>query len=79
MERVLRGNVFGRVDAESGALFDCGDAAGLADALASLLGDEARRASLSRRGRARAEKRFRLSSVVDQTLRVYEEAIRDAA
>ena len=61
------------VEGETGALAEPGDAAGLAAALAPLLGDAERRAAWGREGRARVEQRFAWSVLVERVLRLYEE------
>ncbi len=60
------------VDGETGLLVPPRDVAGLAEALAALLGDPARRAAMGAAGRARLETHFTPSRMVDETLALYE-------
>jgi len=55
----------------SGLLVPARDAGALADALAALLADPSRRASMGRAGRARAERDFGIDAVVGDTLALY--------
>jgi glycosyltransferase involved in cell wall biosynthesis len=63
----------------TGLLVPAGDPAGLAVALARLLREPAEADRIGRAARAEAVSRFRVSSVVDRTLAVYEAARTDAA
>lgn len=58
-----------------GLLVPVGDAAALADAVASLLADDARRQSLGAHARASARARFGLPRMIEATERVYAEAL----
>jgi glycosyltransferase involved in cell wall biosynthesis len=64
------------VAGDTARLLDPRDADAWADALRELLGDDARRADLGRRGRARAEG-FSWDRCVAGTVAVYAEALRD--
>ena len=60
------------VDGKTGVLVEPGDAAGVADALAGLLGDEARRRALGDAGRARALEEFSVARMADRTAALYQ-------
>ncbi len=60
------------VDGESGVLIPAKDAAALASAITSLVGDPPRAAAMGRRGRTLAEDRFALRDVVDRHFELYE-------
>ncbi|MBY6365549.1 glycosyltransferase family 4 protein [Rhodococcoides corynebacterioides] len=62
-------------DGECADLVDPGDSEALAAALSALLGDDARRAEMGRRGRARAESTFSWPAVAAATVDVYGAAI----
>jgi glycosyltransferase involved in cell wall biosynthesis len=66
------------IDGETGLVVRGGAVEPLAEALAQLAGDAPERARLGAAGLARAKERFSLDSMVDGTLAVYEEAVRDA-
>lgn len=63
------------VHGETGLLVLPRDVAGLADSLAALLGDPARRESLGAAGRARLETHFSPARMVDETLALYERLV----
>jgi glycosyltransferase involved in cell wall biosynthesis len=60
---------------ENGLLVPPRDVRALADAIAALLADPARRARMGRAGRVRAVEEFSEASVVDATLRLYREIL----
>jgi glycosyltransferase involved in cell wall biosynthesis len=62
-------------DGISGILVKPHDTEGLANAIEGLLRDPARRASMGRRGRERAEREFSDEQIVSQTLAVYDELL----
>lgn len=62
-------------DGECADLVDPGDSEALAAALSALLGDDARRVEMGRRGRARAESTFSWPAVAAATVEVYGAAI----
>jgi glycosyltransferase involved in cell wall biosynthesis len=64
------------VDGETGLLAPPGDAAAVAGALARLLDDVDLRRRLGASGRIRAHDEFSVQHMVDQTIRVYREALR---
>jgi glycosyltransferase involved in cell wall biosynthesis len=64
------------VDGETGLLASPGDATAIADALARLLDDVDLRQSLGASGLARAQDEFSVQRMVEQTMRVYDEARR---
>lgn len=64
-------------DGETGLLVDVGDEAGLADALARLLADDALRTRMAARARQAAEQRFRADAVARQTYAVYQQILRE--
>lgn len=59
------------VDGETGLVVPPHDAAGLARAVVELMNDPARRATLGRAGRQRAEERFSAERMVDETVAAY--------
>jgi glycosyltransferase involved in cell wall biosynthesis len=64
------------VDGETGLLAPPGDAAAVADALTRLLDDVDLRRRLGRSGLDRAHEAFSVQRMVEQTIRVYDEALR---
>lgn len=58
-----------------GFLVDCGDDAGLASGISRLLSDDALRAEMGRRARARAEREFSQAKAVEQLQAVYREVL----
>jgi glycosyltransferase involved in cell wall biosynthesis len=63
------------VDGQTGLLTTPGDAAAVADALARLLDDVALRRTLGEAGLNRAHAEFSVQRMVEQTMRVYDEAL----
>ena len=63
------------VDGETGLLTPPGDAAAVADALGRLLDDVALRRTLGEAGLDRAHSEFSVERMVEQTMRVYDEAL----
>jgi glycosyltransferase involved in cell wall biosynthesis len=63
-------------DGVTGALVPVGDAGAIADAVAALAGDDARRAAMGRAGREKAAKEFDDQRVIEITLEVYEQLLR---
>jgi glycosyltransferase involved in cell wall biosynthesis len=62
------------VDGETGALFEQGDATGIARALTSLLADPEQARRLGAAGAARARSEFSVAKMVERTLAVYRSA-----
>ncbi|PYN22709.1 MAG: hypothetical protein DMD99_16065, partial [Candidatus Rokuibacteriota bacterium] len=62
------------VPGETGLLVTPEDPAALADAIAALLTDPARRKSLGQAGRERVRQEFSISAMVDATAAVYRRA-----
>lgn len=60
----------------NGLLFESGNVAQLANAIAELLTDQARAASLGRRARETIESRYSIESVADQYLAMYYELLK---
>jgi starch synthase len=63
----------------TGFLAKPGDAAGLAQATSVLLAQPDRCRAFGQAGRAAAERRFRLATIVERTLALYREVIAEAA
>jgi glycosyltransferase involved in cell wall biosynthesis len=64
-------------EGETGFLAEPGDAAGLAEATIRLLARPDLRRAFGQAGRAEAERRFRLASVVERTVALYRNLIND--
>jgi glycosyltransferase involved in cell wall biosynthesis len=62
-------------DGMTGALVPVGDAGAIADAVARLAADDAKRAAMGRAGREKARREFDDRRVIDITLGVYEELL----
>jgi glycosyltransferase involved in cell wall biosynthesis len=74
------GSVSGEIPAvigDAGLLFPEGDVPALADRIACLAADPARRAVLAEQGRARALSQYTNARIAEQTIRVYEEMLND--
>jgi glycosyltransferase involved in cell wall biosynthesis len=63
------------VDGESGLLVPAGEARVLARALIDVLDDAPKRARMGAAAKARVERQFTRSAMIDGLLRVYEEAL----
>jgi glycosyltransferase involved in cell wall biosynthesis len=66
------------VDGVTGRLVDPGDEDALAEALADLASDPARRRSMGAAGRERVRARFACTVLVERTIAVYEQLLREA-